>query len=695
MDVDGASLDIGEGHMLIERNRWQIAVITLTFLLFVLSMRWGYLDQSPPRWDESHYLAQATVLHQTMSDKGLWAFLQQVFKYDRGRVMLIPIIAQPFFSVLGISLDSAMITINLFWFLLAWAIYGISRSIAGPRLGQKAGFFALALFSVYPLTTILSNYYLVEFPLVSFVCATNYSFLKFYHTGKKKWLWWAGVFVALGMLTKVIFPCFILSGIILFLLEVRKSRRVLLTLRLFAPVLIVPLLIAGPYYVYNFRWIVETTLSLSSIKLAKMYGFGPVFDWRTVLAYWERLLLNPTMLATLLCSMSVIAWLILKKKRIQNDATGPFPLGLLFIWFLLPFLLASFGTIKDPRYAYPCLVPLFVVAGIGISWLITFPVGIAVIILLFILPFTQYLVANNLVPQSVVVRLGSWGTDSAPSPNPSDWKIDDVVRSVWESLEKRGMKKEVMFLGGNWYFNINLLQFYGLRDHREIQYVPLPYYSYPDMTLSYALDFIASSPHCGVLYKTGPQFPEFASRLDKGILAALEQNTDYEPHDLQIIEPDGSRFYLLINRACSQEPLKDADVSALLSLSEPLVKTVAFGDQFMLLGALKRPGLEGFFVDFYWKSLRTQPKAYVVFTHLLDASGKIIGVLDHPQDENKAVVQEGMIWRDSVYVPASRLAGVKSIGLGLYIPPAVPSALPIRNGITDWDGRRLLIPLPS
>ena len=684
----------------IRQNSWQIAAIILTFLLFGLSMRWAYLDQSPPRWDESHYLAQATVLHQTMSDKGLWAFLQQVFNYDRGRVMLIPIIAQPFFSVFGISLDSAMIAINLFWFLLAWSLYGISRIIAGPRLGQKAGFFALALFSVYPLTTILSNYYLVEFPLVSFICATNYSFVKFYYTRSRKWLWSAGVFVALGMLTKVTFPCFILSGIALFLFEVRKSKRVLLTLQLFSPVFIMPFIIAGPYYVYNFRPIMESTLFLSSMKLAKMYGYNSIFDdvvnhLRAVFTLWKVVFVNASMLVTLICSMPVIAWFIVKKKLAYAIATGTLPLWLLFIWFTVPFLLVSFGSMKDPRYVYPCLVPLFVLSGIGMSWLIKFPVGVAVTVLLLLLPVTQYVSANNFIPQSVIMKLEYSLVKHAPFPDPLDWKLESIVRSIGETLDKRGLKKEILFLGGNRYYNINLLRFYGLINHQIIKYVTLPFNSCPDMTLSQALDFIASTPHSAVLSKTGAHFPKFSSRLDKEILAALEHNKDYEYHDLGIMQPDGSRFSLLINRASSHVTLKEAAVSELLFRNKPLVRNVAFGDQFMLLGALKRPGLEGFFVDFYWKSLRTQPKAYVVFTHLLDASGKIVGVLDHPQDGNKALVKNGMIWRDSVYVPASRLAGVKSIGLGLYIPPAVPSALPIRNGITDWDGRRLLIPLPS
>ena len=440
---------------IIQRNSWQMAAIILACLLFGLSLRWGHLDQSPPRWDESGYLLQATVLYQTLADEGLRAFLQKVFNYDRGKVMLITVIVQPFFSAFGASLKAAMITINLFWFLLGWAIYGIARIIAGPLSGQRAGFFALALFSLYPFTTAMSNYYLVEFPLVSFVCATNYSFLKFHYTSNRKWLWLAGFFIALGMLTKVTFPCFILSGFILLLLEFEKSRRLLKTLKLFSPVYLVPLIIAGPYYGYNFRPIVDTTVFLSSIKLAKVYGFGPIFDWTTVLTYWKGIFLNPTMVTAVICSGAVITGFILKNKESWRRAAGTFPSLLFFIWFMVPFLLATFGPIKDDRYVYPALVPLFVLSGIGVSWLISFPTGVAAAVIIFAMPVALYLSANGLIPQSVMMKHGYCLTISAQPPDPRDWKIENLVTAIWEALDQRQLKKEIIFLGSNRYYHRN------------------------------------------------------------------------------------------------------------------------------------------------------------------------------------------------------------------------------------------------
>lgn len=180
------------------QNAWQTASIALAVLFFVLSLRWGYIDQCPPRWDEAMYLVQATVFHQELITHGMLSFLHQVFNYDRGHGILIPLVVQPFFLLFGPSLKVAVAVLNIFWFVLAWALYGVTRDIAGRDIGNRAGFFAFALFSLYPLTTELSNYYLVEFPLVALVCAMQYSILRFYNTHNRKWLFVGGEFLVLA-----------------------------------------------------------------------------------------------------------------------------------------------------------------------------------------------------------------------------------------------------------------------------------------------------------------------------------------------------------------------------------------------------------------------------------------------------------------------------------------------------------------
>src|SRR5688572_7316103 len=111
---------------------WNSATWLLAAICFALSVRWSLLDNSPPAWDQGLYLYQATKLHLASLEGGTRDFLIALFNLDRGRVPLILMLVQPAFYVFGPVLDAAVITLNLCWFLLAWALFGIARELAGP-----------------------------------------------------------------------------------------------------------------------------------------------------------------------------------------------------------------------------------------------------------------------------------------------------------------------------------------------------------------------------------------------------------------------------------------------------------------------------------------------------------------------------------------------------------------------------------
>jgi len=132
--------------------------ILSAFSFFILSVRWSFLDRSPPAWDQGLYVYQATILHHAFMQNGSVDFISTIFNVDRGRVPLLPVMAQPAFYLFGPSSDSAVISLNFAWFILAWAIPGITREMVRPEAGDKAGFFAFMLFGLYPITTLPSSH---------------------------------------------------------------------------------------------------------------------------------------------------------------------------------------------------------------------------------------------------------------------------------------------------------------------------------------------------------------------------------------------------------------------------------------------------------------------------------------------------------------------------------------------------------
>lgn len=130
------------------------------------------------------------------------------------------------------------------------------------------------------------------------------------------------------------------------------------------------------------------------------------------------------------------------------------------------------------------------------------------------------------------------------------------------------------------------------------------------------------------------------------------------------------------------------------SLKQPIVAgsaNVQFGDDVELLGAKIATEEGKTLLKTIW-TLRQNVKQDVGFlaTHLLDSRGQIVKNLDHPLMPRVSAASKGSIWQDVVEIP--RLPNVREFGLALYDPKAKICA-PVKGGNTDWNGRRLVIPL--
>lgn len=534
-------------------SAWRLSVVALTAVLFALSVRWSYLDNSPPAWDQGLYLYQATKLHFVLLEGGVREFLTAVFNLDRGRVPLILILVQPAFYVFGPVLDAAVITLNLCWFLLAWAMFGIAREMAGPSEAGKASFFALALFGLYPLTVMLTHNFLVELLLASLVCASIYSILMLEKRRSIGWSVVSGLFIGMGLLTKVTFVVFVFPALLLTALAVWRSTSFRYSVRVVVPGVLAALVIALPYYVYNFREILNLTVSLSSKELAALYGFGEVFDASTILNYWAAVFYSPVF-AVVFLVLAFAAVQLFRRGRPRFTAGKGYHLAVLGLWFVLPFFLATFGQIKDPRYLFPALLPLFIVAGLVVARPESRRLAWGGLALILILALPGFLYSNALLSKDSLTRISQFPglrmVESADvPPDPQDWQTGRLVTAIVGAMAESADNRKLIFLGGNRYYHLRLLDYQGLMQGARFDYVTLPYYANPGMTVEDAVAFIEGTQAAGVLFKTGANWPEFSSRLDGRIVEVLRRDSNYDEQHLDVLQPDGSQFVLFKNRA--------------------------------------------------------------------------------------------------------------------------------------------------
>ena len=537
-----------------EQSVWKMATLFTALIFFGLSVRWSYIDNSPPAWDQGLYLYQATILHESFMQNGFIDMMVSVFNIDRGRVPLLPLLVQPTFYFFGPTLDAAVVTLNLAaWPLLAWSMPGITRFVTPSSPGNKAAFFSFLLFGLYPLTMVLSHNYLTDLLLAAFVCASIYSLFLLHESQKTRWSMFAGLFIGLGLLTKVTFAAFVLPAFCILILRDIRTYPVRVAFKLYFPAALLCVVVAGPYYFLNLKYIFQSTAHLSSANLSKLYGFGGAFDPQAILEYWKAIFANPAIVIAVVC---VVVGLLFRwnrpfvKSTVSLVAVNRKPVaGIMAIWFCLPFLLATFGEIKDPRYIFPGLLPIFILAGSAMAWNSVSRMGSALMISAYIIALPGYLHSNSLISPGVARQFVSYLKMDIMlvadlPPDSRDWQANKLVREIGHKLDAYPASRTVLFLGGNRYYHLSLLNYEGLIGGPNLKYVTLPYYSDPSMNLDGALKFITESSVDGILHKSGQHWPPFSSRLDSAIISRLKDDPNYVLTDLKVEQPDGSRFVI-------------------------------------------------------------------------------------------------------------------------------------------------------
>jgi hypothetical protein len=195
-----------------------------------------------------------------------------------------------------------------------------------------------------------------------------------------------------------------------------------------------------------------------------------------------------------------------------------------------------------------------------------------------------------------------------------------------------------------------------------------------------------------VLLKTGYQ--GFKTSADLADVLSDRVRSSPERFDLVKTFPleDGSEAQLYRVVPAPIESAPPEQISALVERSDPALCNLDFGGRFRLLGVLIEPDSAGAMLRMAWEALRPTIRDRLVAVHLVDSQRRILQGADYRQDPRGARVPSGMRWIDEVVLSKSALSGAAAVGLALYHP--TQPHLRISGGPRDWDGHRLIIPLP-
>jgi hypothetical protein len=376
--------------------------------------------------------------------------------------------------------------------------------------------------------------------------------------------------------------------------------------------------------VINFASAWKRALTAGSAQTAEIYGTGGALSWQAVARYLGNLINTGPAIYLILLAILAAAF-GRKVPRAGKDG-----LLLCAVWFL-PILLLAFGHYRDLRYAAPLFPSVALATGILTDWGVTergIQAWAAVCVVLAltlagmldtsfgILGQRRFELGGVLLVQRNFAQARKYDRTSWPQSA----ILQDILR---ESRVRAGTRERVLVATDNVHFNADNFELAAALGRLPFDFGSTAYESDPAM--------VAAAVHSNsfLIYKEGGESdePHFNSLGAAAIREANESGT-FKELPLACTLPDGGVAHVLENLARGGPVRTWAFVDATLQALDKC--DVRFSDRIQLAGCTVTREGDRLRVRLRWVALKRMDRDYWCFAHVLDATGKVVGFLDHP-----------------------------------------------------------------
>lgn len=421
------------------------ATLALVIVVF-LAATWTWIrrDTVPPLWDSAQYLQQSAIQYHALTREGVSSFLDTFSRSMGKKAPLIAALPIPLYYLFGES-HSAARYVNLAWIVLASIyLFRLGRLVAG----DAAGLLAVVVLNTFPLVAAMSSQYLVEYGLMTIVILWIYYLLRWQSGEFEAVPWILGALLGFGLLLKVTLPLYVAAPTLLVMWQrFSRGRRIRQLLLDLARIAAVALPIAALWYARNLGAVFDFIISGGFGEVGSAYGTGPVFSLQAISAYWLSLInvgVSVYYFALLLLVLAGYSAAVWGRKKTGPSLLARRDLHLLFSWWLVPWLVLTFATNKDPRYAVPYFPALAVLLAAGLAAISSRPRRAAAMAAVATLGLVNYFYysfgASGVGPDYRLGRLvlvsGNLGW--AHPPTSEVWPNEEVVRIVAEDAKQVG-----------------------------------------------------------------------------------------------------------------------------------------------------------------------------------------------------------------------------------------------------------------
>ena len=451
---------------------------------------WVSRNRAPVYWDQAYYLARSQEYLLSLQKEGAGGLWDAYRGLERKRAPLLPILAVPFYGLLGNSQASAMCVNHLALIVLCISVYGIGRQVGDRWLGLIAAYLTM----LCPALFGLSREFFVEFPMAAAVAATVYFCLRAHRQSFYASVPLIAVFAAAGLLLKVSFPVFAGLPVAVILLwnlfrfVGGKGEAHLWALLKIGSGIILALFIASTWYLPNMQhWMQFARENVAGARGAR-YGAAPL-DWLNEQARMSFLGYHlPALLLLLL--LSVGAWISKTggSRRVRRKDARGVGITAVAVWLAGALLVCLAVTVKDVRLFFPAMPAAAILLAMGYRAMARgWRAAPAAVLLLFpLVAFANFSFRGEYdatvefrpgVPKvnvfSAEYYLGLKPlTPYVHAPNGRDWKADEIVglvdKNVPKAIEKAARSGVgVTVVTGSPYIQPNWLRYIGFKGYVE------------------------------------------------------------------------------------------------------------------------------------------------------------------------------------------------------------------------------------
>ena len=257
---------------------WSGAALSLALACAAAFAWWHVIDETPPRWDESHYLVGALNEYRAAQVGGPVGLFGAYMTTLTGGANQLPLLALPGFFLFGPSAKAGIAIFFLLWPIAIFGMFDLTRHATRSLLGfdevtsLRAGFLAALLFAISPQTQYLSNYFLTEFPLITCIIVVHAAALRYMLDGRLRWGPIIGIALAAGFLAKTTFSAFLIAPAGLIVVRWLRGASPREIINFITGAALPPLIIVAPFYITNFDTIIATVRFLTSAETASVFG---------------------------------------------------------------------------------------------------------------------------------------------------------------------------------------------------------------------------------------------------------------------------------------------------------------------------------------------------------------------------------------------------------------------------------------